>query len=146
MPRIEPGLAFSLPCDDVVAVGLMTHHLPRLGHLIWMAEPTFDEPPTSDAVQEIDAWRWPTLFPLGAAIRRKIVTPLLVVPVPLELREIPIMRSGNKSRGWRTMRLDTNGAELLTTAPDPSMPIYHVVNDTLLKHQIESGWRPEDLW
>ena len=73
-PRLTPGLAFWIICDRGFAVGLMTHHVKRIGHLIWLAEPFFDEVPTVQDLEEIDGWRWPILFPLGAALHRKIAT------------------------------------------------------------------------
>ena len=55
---------------------MMTHYRQRVGHLIWMANSVFEEQPTIEGVRQVDRWRWPIFFPLGAAIRRKIVTPI----------------------------------------------------------------------
>jgi hypothetical protein len=69
----------------------MTHDVPRMGSLVWIAEPTFDEEPTIEQVQQIDQWRWPVFFPLSSALRRSIVTPIGVVPIRL---------CGEATRSW----------------------------------------------
>lgn len=68
MPRSQPGLAFSILCDLGFAVGIVTHDVPTVGTLVWVAEPTFDEQPTSEQARSISEWRWPILLPLAAAI------------------------------------------------------------------------------
>jgi len=146
VPRPKPGLAFSIVCDLGFAVGVVTHDVPKIGSLVWIAEPTFDDEPTLEQVQHINRWRWPVFFPLGAAIRRKIVTPIGVVPLPPALEPFPIMRSGNKSMGWMAFTEAEGVRQRLGPARDASLPIYKVVNDTRLKEMIVSGWRPEDEW
>jgi hypothetical protein len=147
VPRLKPGLAFWLVYDLGFAVGLMTHHLPRTGHLVWIAEPIFDEEPTIEDVQRIDRWRWAILFPLGAAIHRKVVTPIGVLPIPPALESLPPMRSGNKKAGWRAFVFTDDGeSRQLGPASDPSLQIYQIVNDTALKEMLVTGWRPEQDW
>lgn len=146
--RPQPGLSFSLVCDLGFAVGLMTHDVPRMGALIWIAEPTFDEVPTVEDVQRIDRWRWPVFFPLSGAISKRIVTPIAVVTIPDALRPFPLLRSGNRKIGWQLVELPggTLPSRVLGPASDPTVPIYEVVNDTRLKEMIVSGWRSEDDW
>lgn len=144
--QLKPGAAFSVPCDLGFAVGLMTHHLPRTGHLLWIAEPTFAEEPGIQDVGQIRRWRWPVFFPLGAAIRRKLVSPIGVTTVPADLKPFPLMRSGSKGRGWILGKLVDGELEPAGPTSDPSLPIYQVVNDTRLKEMLVSNWRPEDVW
>lgn len=145
--RVVPGLAFSLVCDLGFAVGLVTHQVPRIGDLTWLAEPVFDDEPDAKAVEAIEKWRWPVFFPAGAALRRKIISPIGVVETPAKLRAFPRMRGGNRQMGWREVRYNTNGAEqVLGVVNDPAMPICEVVNDTRLKEMLVSGWRPEHDW
>lgn len=146
MSRPEPGLAFSIVCDRGFAVGIATHDVPKVGTLVWIAEPTFDDEPTSEQARSISEWRWPVLFPLTAAIRRKIVTTIGVIPVPPGLARFPVMRSGNKRMGWIAFTREDGVSRRLGPATDPSLPIYKVVNDTSLKEKIVSDWRPEDEW
>ncbi len=54
-PKLKPGVAFWITCDRGFAVGLMTHHVDRIGHLIWLAEPFFDEVPTVEDVEASEA-------------------------------------------------------------------------------------------
>lgn len=146
MARPKPGLAFSLVCDLGFAVGLVTHDLPKIGSLVWIAKPTFDEQPTQEQVRDINQWRWPVLFPLAAAIRRNLVTPLGSIEVPPDKKAFPTMRSGNKKMGWIAFTQVGGIRKRLGAATDPSLPIYQVVNDTALKEMIVSGWVPEDEW
>lgn len=85
MARPQPGLAFSLPSDAGYIVGLVTHDVPKVGSLVWIATPTFDEEPTVEDVERIGSWRWPVLLPLEA-----------VVGVGEALLHFPTMRSGNR--------------------------------------------------
>jgi hypothetical protein len=139
-------LAFFVISDAGFAVGVVTHVIPKLGSLIWIAKPTFEEEPGLDEVSSIHRWRWATFFPVDAAIRRKLITPIGEVAIPEGLRPFPPMRSGTKQQGWQMVSFHERGSQPLGPATDPSTPIYQVVNDTRLKEMIVSGWRPEDEW
>ena len=104
-PRLTPGSAFWITCDRGFAVGLMTHHVERIGHLIWLAEAFFDEVPTVEDVEEIERWRWPILFPLGAALHRKIATRIGQVEIPSGLQVMPVLRRPNGGGGWNKVIL-----------------------------------------
>jgi hypothetical protein len=142
--RLKPGLAFWLVCDRGFAVGLMTHHRERIGHVIWMAEPFFDNEPTVEDVVAISEWRWPVFFPLGAALYRKIVTRIGQVDVPAGLRSPPTFRSRMGSAGWVAVNAVEDKRIGRTT--DPCLPIYSVVNNTRLKEMLVANWRPADTW
>jgi len=144
--RPEPGLSFSIVCDLGFAVGLVTHDVPRIGSLIWIAEPMFDEAPTLQDVGEIKRWRWPVFFPLSAAIRRKIVTPIGVVRIPADLQEFPLLRSRNGHGGWILVKFANGSSRPVGPATNPAIPRYSVVNDTRLKEMIVSGWSPQQEW
>lgn len=148
MTKVVPGFAFSLACDLGFAVGLVTHQVPGIGDLVWLAEPTFDEEPDAKAVQGIVAWRWPVLIPVGPMVRRRLVTPIGAVAIPGRLQELPLMRSGNRKMGWREVRVATDGSSSQPSraTTDATLPIYRVVNDTRLKEMLVSAWRPEDDW
>ncbi len=145
-PPLEPGLAFWIVCDAGFAVGLMTHHRPKVGHLVWIAQDTFGDPPTEADVRSIERWRWPVFFPLGAALRRGIVTKVADVPVPAGLERWPTMRSGNRQMGWTLVNFEGPGTLPRRPANDSSIPIYSVVNDTALREMIVSNWRPAQTW
>ena len=130
----------------------MTHYVPRVrGELIWIAEPTFDEEPTVEDVERIDRWRWPIFFPLNIALHRRDAWRIAMVPIPKQLQPFPLLRNGNKKRGWLLVRFvqDANGSfsdRGRGQCKDPSVPIDGVVNLARLKEMIVSGWRPEDEW
>ena len=147
MAPAQPGLAFSLVCDLGFAVGLTIRVVPRMGALVWMAEQTFDEAPTIESVATLAGWRWPVFFPLGAALRRKLVYPIGVVPIPAKLDVVPTFRAGARSLGWKSVTYDDDGHErVLRRPPDQHQPISQIVNDTALKEMIVSNWRPERDW
>jgi hypothetical protein len=102
-----------------------------------MAEDTFDDDPRLTGVEQIDRWRWPVFFPLGVAIRRKVVTPIGIISIPPALRSFPIMRSGNKKMGWLAFTEIEGVRKRLGPATDPSMPIYKIVK----RHTVEGGAR-----
>ncbi len=85
-------------------------------------------------------------FPLGAAMRRKIVTPIGVIPIPVDLQQFPLMRSRNGRGGWTLVKFVDGSSQPGGVTTDPSLPRYSVVNDTQLKEMIVSGWRPEQDW
>ena len=132
--------------DAGMLVGLATHDVPRIGSLVWIAAPTFDAEPTREQVENIRSWRWPILFPLNDAIRRKIVKPVATVPVPTHLLPFPTMRSGNRRIGWTAFTEVAGVHRQLGPTEDRSLPIYKVVNDTRLREMVASGWRPECEW
>ncbi len=68
MNRSRPGFAFSIICDLGFAVGIVTHYVEKVGDLVWLAKPLFDEQPGIDQVKSISEWRWPVLFPVDAAV------------------------------------------------------------------------------
>ena len=135
-----------MPVDDEYIVGLYTHDVPRIGPLVWIAEPTFKGPPTPDDVASIHDWRWPILFPLPAAIRRQVVTAIGIVPTPLKLARFPTMRGGDNVIGWVAFTLEGGEERLLGPTTDRSLPINYLVNDTALRDMIRADWRPEQVW
>ena len=132
--------------DAGFVIGLVTHDLPKVGSLLWIATPTFDDEPTRIEVDGIASWRWPVLFPLAAAVRRRIMVQIGMVSIPDALRLFPTTRSGNRSAGWSTFTEVGGVRHRLGPTSDPSLPIYKVVNDTRLKEMVVSGWRPENEW
>lgn len=144
--QLKPGLAFSIVCGSRFAVGLMTNHKPKIGHLVWIAEDTFDEVPTLDETSRIARWRWPVFFPLSSALHRGLVTSIGSMPIPPALQGWPAMRGGNRQSGWRMVYFDRDQQFPPPEATDRKLPIYQVVDDTALKEMIVSDWRPEKIW
>jgi hypothetical protein len=147
MSHVQPGYAFSIVCDLGFAVGLATHLIPRIGTLVWMAEEIYDDEPQVKDAHAIEKWRWPVFFPLGAAARRRLIQPIGLVPIPPQLRDLPVFRGGNRQMGWTSVTFDDAGTEIVIgPAADPRLPINQIVNDTALKEMLVSGWRPEADW
>jgi hypothetical protein len=140
------GVAFTMPTRVGHLVGVATDELPRIGTLVWIATPTFETEPTLGQVQSIHSWRWPTLFPLGAALRRKIVKRVGMLAIPPSIAEFPVMRSGGGFLPWVAFAR-VNGEDVnLGPTQDRSLPIYQIVNDTSLREKVETGWMPDDTF
>lgn len=140
------GVVFTMPTRVGYLVGIATDEVPRVGTLVWIATPTFDVEPTLAQVQSIVSWRWPTLFPLGAALRRKIVKRVGMLAIPQSIARFPVMRSGGGFLPWVAFAR-VNGEDVnLGQTQDKSLPIYQIVNDTSLREKVEAGWMPDDTF
>jgi len=138
--------AVYINCDLGFVVGLVTHRIERLGSLVWWSERVFDsEPDLNDAIA-VDKWRWAVWFPVGSAVRRKILTSIGNMPVPEGLRDIPTMRSNLGANGWVAVEFVDGTSRTLGHTTDKSLPPYMIVNDTRLKEMLVSGWVPENKW
>ena len=144
--RAEPGLAFCFVTDAGWAVGVVTHDRPKLGSLVWIAEPMFDEVPTVDQIQTIGRWRWPVFFSVTAALRKGLIDRVGTVEVPSDIAAFPVLRSGDRQIGWVAFTEVDGVRQRLGPTEDRSLPINQVVNDTRLKEMVVSGWRPDDEW
>jgi hypothetical protein len=144
MNSFQAGLAFALPTAVGYVVGIATHEVPRIGTLVWISRPTFAAPPDRSDVETISDWRWPTLFPVRAAIRRKLVRELGIVPIPRELIKFPRMRSGGGPIGWVAFEGLGDEERILGRTQDRTLPIYQIVNDTALREMVETDWKPSD--
>jgi hypothetical protein len=133
-----------MPTEAGFLVGLVTHNVSKVGSLVWVAKPTFDEEPTLEQTSQITEWRWPVLFPLAAAIRQAIVSPIGQVAVPMALQSFPTLRSGERRIGWVALTEIDGVRSTLGPTTDRSLPIYQIVNDTRLKEMVVSDWNPDD--
>jgi hypothetical protein len=116
-----------------------------MGHLVWMAGEFWDEFPTCDDVVGIREWRWPVFFPLGGALRRKLVDRVCRIDVPPALAPFPTMRGGGQGQPW----MEYSKGELEGLGPRTSnrdLPVIMIVNDTMLKEMLVVGWKPSDDW
>jgi hypothetical protein len=147
MAELQPGFAFTIPTEaGCFLVGVFTHEVPRIGSLVWVAQPTYAEKPTLEEAGAISEWRWPILLPLEATVRQGLALPIGQIAIPAPLQPFPTLRSGARKLGW-TAFTEVGGERLqLGPTQDRSLPIYKVVNAKRLKEMIASGWNPEDEW
>lgn len=145
MATASKARAFWIVCDLGFAVGLETHKHKRMGSLVWIAEPVFDEEPTLEDVAAIRRWRWCTFFPLGAALRRQLVSEIGYIDPPAELSLWPDLRGSRGPHNWYLLR---NGDldRAIRKTEDKLLPPAYVVNDTRLKEMIVGGWSPAMMW
>jgi hypothetical protein len=140
----ESGLAFTMPTEVGHLVGIVTHAIPRLGSLVWIAEATFPTPPTAEDVAKIDSWRWPIFFLAATAVRRKLAARVGMVPVPPRLRAFPMLRGGASGMGWVAFTYVDGEERIFGRTTDRSLPVNHMVNPIALREMVETNWRPED--
>jgi hypothetical protein len=147
---IEVGTVFWISTDRGFALGIMTQkHVdrPRYGPLVWMADRFFDEPPRISDVEGV-GWRWCVFFPLGTAVRRRVVEVVGHAEVPEALKAFPTLRTGGIKGVDHRRGIYENGD--LTrpvrdaTDHDRQLNVVQAVDDTALIDMLVSGWKPED--
>lgn len=147
MVKLGPGLAFSLVCDLGFAVGLVTHVVPGMTDLVWLADSVFEDPPDLADVASVAQWRWPIFFPARAAVRRKLVDTIGIVEIPAGLKQMPPMRGGGRQMGWREMSLEDGVYQMVPGGTaERSMPIASIVNLEALRQMLVEGWTPDWDW
>jgi hypothetical protein len=88
-------------------------------------------------------------FPVGAAVRRGLVSIVENIAVPENLLEFPVFRSGiadstmGKVRDWWLWDGENEWKVGKITDEQRRYPIRGVWNDTMLIERIEGGWTPE---
>jgi hypothetical protein len=122
----------------------------RLGALIRVLKPTFDERPAGFA-EVVDAEdRFLTFFPLAAAVSKRIVTLVSNEMIPSRYRSWPRMRapgrvtpSGVVETWWIWDGVESIQVAALSDE-ERHLSIKAIINDTALIEQIASNWTPED--
>ena len=150
--RVRPkiGDVIEIRTSKGLAYALYTHRHPMMGPLLRVLEGEYAERPPDLSEVVSKGVRFSTFFPLGAAVRRDLVSIAGNVPVPEELKEFPTFRAAglenpktgkvdvwwlwDGEREWKVGKL---------TREQRKLPIQSIVNDTMLIHWIGSGWRPE---
>jgi hypothetical protein len=90
-----------------------------------------------------------TFFPLSAALHKGAVSIVGNVTIPPRLRDFPMFRDGisDPSTGsvktWWLWDGEREWPIGNLTEEQRRFPIREVINDTLLRERIESGWTPE---
>jgi hypothetical protein len=110
-----------------------------------MAEPFFDHFPSLDNANGVNQWRWPIFYPLGAALRRRIVDRIGRATIPAELVAFPTFRGGGHGQPWMEYR-NGNLDGLGPTTTDRNLPISMIVNHEMLKEMLVTDWRPANRW
>ena len=84
-------------------------------------------------------------YPLGAALRRRMVIRIARVAIPPELAGFPTVRAGGNGQPWMEYR-DGDLDGLGPRTDDPALPIAMIVNHDALKEMLVTDWRPADRW
>jgi hypothetical protein len=144
-PRSNIGKAFWVALGSGFATGIVTYDHPQYLQLVWMATEFSETPPTPALIPTL-TWQWCTFFPAAACMRRRIVEPMGVVPIPESIQKPPLMRSGTpRLNDWRVVDVDLRVIRK-ATENDRSLSPHGIVNDTMLFEMLESRWKPEDWW
>jgi hypothetical protein len=149
MARIKIGDIVEIPLTAGFGYAIVSHKHDKYGHLLRVFEGTWEYP--LDRLEELldRGEQFMCFFPLGAAVRRKIVSIAGNLPVPESMTAFPIFRSGlvntnrkvdnwflwDGEKSWRIGDLKPEQRKL---------PVRGIWNDTLLVDRIESGYRPEN--
>lgn len=150
MPRGKIGDVIEIETRLGLTYALYTHQHRMYGSLLRVFERKFASRP-ADFVDLIgEPLQFETFFPLGAAVHRKLVAIAGHVAVPRRLRDFPIFRNGVadlKTRKVANWWLWDGKREWMIgslSEEQKRYPIHAVINDTLLRERVESGWRCTD--
>jgi hypothetical protein len=147
MPRKKIGDVIEIGTNLGLAYALYTHEHRMMGSLLRVFERKFPSRPTDFIDLVGSPLQFETFFPLGAALHRNLVAIAGHVAIPRRLRDFPIFRNGvadletRRVANWwlwdgkREWMIGSLGEE------QKRYPIQEVINDTLLRERIESGWR-----
>jgi hypothetical protein len=147
-PRV--GDIVEMRTDRGLAYALYTHEHKSFGSLLRVFRRAFSSRPTEFETLLEEALQFATFFPLAAAVQRGIVSVVGRVRIPAKLKDFPIFRDGvadpktRKVSNWWLWNGEREWSIGTLTEEQKKYPIREIVNDTLLKERIESGWTSED--
>jgi hypothetical protein len=146
---MTPALVFSIPTARGLAYFQYVDRIKPHGALIRVLSGVFREAPFDVGQLAAGPERFWVFVPLGAMVRRGLISAVGHAEIPTEARGFPLMKLPaaapsweadewwlwNGDKEWRTGRTDPL---LKTASPRETW------NDTLLAHRIASGWSPAD--
>jgi hypothetical protein len=151
MKRIKLGDIVEIETKIGFAYAMYTYNHrspPVYGALLRVFDRVWELRP-QDIADVVMRVRFNTFFPLQAAVNRGLVKIVGNVPIPEELKELPLFRTGNVDRRtkrvpiWSLWHGERSWRVGDLTSEQRALSILGVCNDTFLIERIESGWRPE---
>lgn len=151
--KVRIGDIVEIQTSKGLAYALYSHKHdkpPKYGALLRVFDQLFQERPKDIQGLAKLPIRFSAFFPLQAAVKQDIVKVIGNITVPENLKPFPLFRSGipdkttkkiatwwlwNGEKSWRIGEL---------TPEQRKLPLRGILNDTMLIHQIETGWRPEE--
>lgn len=149
MARPKIGDVVEIKTKKGLSYALYTHRHSRYGALLRIFDKQYDERPKDFGRVVEDRVQFSCFFPLGAAVRQKIVACVGNVVVPGALIPFPIFRdasvdyrTGKVAYWWlwdgeKAWQVDS------LTPEQRHLPIKGIWNDTLLIERIEEGYKSE---
>jgi|SRR5450830_1436947 len=145
---IKAGDVFSMQTASGSAYFQFVKKNPLMGALIRVLPGMYlNEPDLDELVQkETNFW---IFFPVGSALKKKIIQRVKNVVVPLHSKETPVFRTGvvdpstGRVENWWFWDGEEGRMVGEITEEQRKFPIRGVWNDTLLIQRIEEGWLPE---
>jgi hypothetical protein len=133
-----------------LAYALYTHEHKSFGSLLRVFGCAFSSRPAEFKTLFEEAPQFATFFPLAVAVKKGIVSVVGRVRIPAKLKAFPTFRDGvadpntKKVSNWWLWDGEREWSIGMLTEEQKKYPIREIVNDTLLKERIESGWTSED--
>lgn len=149
MTRQRIGDLVEIKTAKGFSYALYTHRHSEYGVLLRVFTKQYDERPKDLSTVIDDRVQVSCFFPLGAAVRRKIVACVGNVVVPGELIPFPIFRDAmvdfrtGKVAYWKLWDGEKSWQVESLTPEQRHLPIKGIWNDTLLIERIEEGYRAE---
>ena len=150
MPRPKIGDVVEIETDLGYFYALYTHQHKMFGALLRVFGRPFATRPGNFESLVLEEPQFETFFPLGAAVRRKIVAVAGTATIPKKLKPFPIFRDGvadrltGKVSNWWLWDGENEWLVGKLNAEQEKYPMREAINDTLLKERVKSGWRSTD--
>jgi hypothetical protein len=146
---MRPGDIFAITTSKGKAYLQFTKQIPPFGSLIRVLPGIYPKQPSDWLALVNQATNFWIFFPLGAAVKRRIVEKTTNCEVPSHAQKIPVFRAGIPERGspkvanWWLWDGEKEWRVGAITEEQRKLPIRATWNDTMLIERIEEGWLPE---
>ena len=150
MRIIKSGEIFELQTEKGLAYFQFIFEDKEMGHLIRILDGLFEKRPSNLNALIKTKERFLIYFPLGAALKRKLVVFIQKENLPEYLNTIPPMRRpGGRTKEGKVLNwwiIEEKKEKLVEnlTESQQKYSIQYIWNDTLLKERICSNWLPEN--
>lgn len=149
MAALNPGDIFAIETPGGTAYLQYTLRDPTMGPLIRVLPGLHEQVPDLGALAQRRESFW-LFFPLGSAVRRRIVRRVATAAIPDRARSMPLMRSPGPIEDGRVVRWAImNGGDIVRwvdrlDSEERDLSERSIWNDTLLVERLQSGWSPRD--
>lgn len=151
--RIKLGDIIEIPTSKGLAYAQYTHRAKgEGGYVIRVLDGLYENRPQNFNELAKNKHRFVTIFPLGAAVHRKIFAIVGHTEIPKEAQQFPLFRAAGfrekdgKVVNWWLWDGENSWRVEKLTLEQYKLPIKSIPNDIALVEMIEEGWTPEKDW